>query len=108
MFGALQLDCGLVQLGDVFDNGKAKPCTAGRPGVALVDPVKAFKYSGLMFFWNADAGIFYTEHIVLCTDADHAAVYIISSGVVQQVLHQLPELALIAAYCKALTGHING
>ena len=50
-----QLDLGVVDAGDVLDDGQTQPGAAGGLAPALIHPVEAFKYAGLRFLGDADA-----------------------------------------------------
>jgi hypothetical protein len=47
-----------VGLGDVLDNRKPEPGTAQLAAAGFIDPVKALKQPGQVFFGNADTLVF--------------------------------------------------
>ena len=53
-----QLDPGVVDPGNVFDDGKPQACAAGGFAPAFIDPIKALKYAELCFPRDADPVIF--------------------------------------------------
>ena len=57
---AFQLDAGVVDPGNVLDDGQPQAGAAGGFAPALIHPVKALKHTGLRFFRDADAVVLAT------------------------------------------------
>ena len=88
---AFQLDAGVVNPGNVLDDGQPQAGAAGGFAPALIHPVKALKHTGLRFFRDADAVVFHGEGAVAVpgaggNDLDFAAGAVVADGVVAQVL----------------------
>ena len=54
---AFQLDAGVVDAGNVFDNSQPQTGAAGGLAPALIHPVEAFEHAGLRVFRDTDAVI---------------------------------------------------
>ena len=98
---AFQLDAGVVDAGNVLDDGQPQTGAAGRLASALVHAVEPFKNAGLGFFWNADAVVLHGQGTVAVPRArgdelNLAAGVIVADGVVAQVLAQLIQQAAAA------------
>ena len=52
---AFQPDAGVVDAGNVLDDGQPQPGAASGLAPALIDPVEALEHAGLGFFRDADA-----------------------------------------------------
>ena len=52
---AFQFDLGVVDAGNVLDDGQTQPGATGGLTPAFIHPVEAFKYTGLRFLGDADA-----------------------------------------------------
>ncbi len=79
----------------VFYDGKPQPRAAGLFGMAFIDPVKPFKYPGLVFRGNADPGIGHGEDgaVPVLADGygDAAVIHIIFDGVVAEIADDLVQ-----------------
>jgi len=55
------MDASVVELHNVFDDGKSKAGTAGGFGAAFVNSVEALENPVEVFTWDADAVVLYNE-----------------------------------------------
>ena len=95
---AFQLDLGVVDAGDVFDDGQPQPGAAGGLAPALIHPVEAFKYAGLRFLGDADAVVLDGQSAVTIPaaggdDLDFSTRAIVPDGIVAEVLAQFVQQA---------------
>lgn len=88
-----QLDAGVVDTGNMLDDGKPKPGAAGGLATALVHPVEALEHAGLSFPRDADAVVGHGQGAVSVPVAGGDDLYltaraVVADGVVAQILAQ--------------------
>src|SRR5699024_9140087 len=110
---AVQADAGVVDAGDLLDDGKPQPGAAGGLAAAFVHPVEALQDAALSLFGDADAVVVPREIGVALPGAaglqqDPAPGPVVADGVVAQVLTERFQQAGGALDLGALAPEVQG
>ena len=92
------MNAGIVDTGNVLDDGQTKAGATGSFAAALIDPIEPFKNAGLRLFGNTDAVVFDGQGAVSISVASHDDLYfsagsVVSDGVVAKILAQFVQKA---------------
>ena len=88
--GGFQLQLGIVDLGNVLDDGKAQARAAGLSGAAFIHPIEALEDPLLGLFGDADAVVLHHKDgasLLLYRHLDIAPLPIVADGILHQVLY---------------------
>ena len=101
----VQLDAGVVDAGDVLDDGKAEAGAAGGFAAALVHAIEPLKNAGLGFFRDADAVVFHGQGAVAVPGAGGdelhlAAGVVVADGIVSCCTYLYSYSDFYDSWCK--------